>query len=479
MLKELKNPNGTCDAGIGSITITLAREEEGIIFSYPIMSSGLGIAVRASAPGSKGWAWIQPFSWDLWLAVGITILIFPILLFVIEFGSLKRRIHRKDLKKGLMASTTRTLVTLMSLEPLEVSAFGAKVAALFFLFMALILINTYTANLAAVLTVNKISSSINSVEQLRGKAVATNDIYIPRLRARYGIIATEVETEPEELMNLMQEIIAANLAAVITDAPSLWVTAPLVPNCQVRVLQQEIEPFSYGIAFKPGTNETIISNFSEFLLTLQEEGDLERLIKTFLNPPTDLAKCEGGTASGGNTAVTFYSLYGLWVLLGGSLVFGLFCMLIAMFRRHRRCLKRDSLGMNESDIGRNKIEPMPARQYTDLGDIMECGRSSNLTENGELRVESAVSNGKSIKKPQNPSDTSSAAREAEFVVRKWQDVAKVSALQRDGSIFGSYGNMHAWRSGDDIEDEKERMKSNFNESAAARPSNKDLTTYRE
>ena len=35
MIAESGNPNGTCDIAIGAITITAARQEQGIQFSYP------------------------------------------------------------------------------------------------------------------------------------------------------------------------------------------------------------------------------------------------------------------------------------------------------------------------------------------------------------------------------------------------------------------------------------------------------------
>ena len=35
MMDEIQDPSGTCDIAIGAITITAARQEQGIQFSYP------------------------------------------------------------------------------------------------------------------------------------------------------------------------------------------------------------------------------------------------------------------------------------------------------------------------------------------------------------------------------------------------------------------------------------------------------------
>ena len=53
-----------------------------------------------------------------------------------------------------------------------------------------ILTNTYTANLAAFLTVDQLDQHINSVADLKGKSVATIAPYVGRLRDNVGIHAT-------------------------------------------------------------------------------------------------------------------------------------------------------------------------------------------------------------------------------------------------------------------------------------------------
>lgn len=130
MIESLKNGTGPCDVGMGGLTITVARQGAGIKFSYPTYGAGLGIMVRTSSVSTTGWGWVTPFTWDLWLAVGLTVLIFPLFLFVIEFLSLKRRIHTADLVPGVEAAANRSMRTLLALEPMEVSSLGAS-ASLF------------------------------------------------------------------------------------------------------------------------------------------------------------------------------------------------------------------------------------------------------------------------------------------------------------------------------------------------------------
>lgn len=57
MIEDLKSPAGVgpCDAAIAGITITTARQESGIKFSYPYYSSSLRILVAAGTGSASGW----------------------------------------------------------------------------------------------------------------------------------------------------------------------------------------------------------------------------------------------------------------------------------------------------------------------------------------------------------------------------------------------------------------------------------------
>lgn len=104
----------TCDIALSSITITVEREQSGLQFTYPYLASQLGIMVATTKEKVAGWNWTQPFSWDLWLATAVTLMIFPFCVVLIEFGSLKDKIRPKDCIRGNIESTSRSLWTMVS-----------------------------------------------------------------------------------------------------------------------------------------------------------------------------------------------------------------------------------------------------------------------------------------------------------------------------------------------------------------------------
>jgi ABC-type amino acid transport substrate-binding protein len=60
-------------------------------------------------------------------------------------------------------------------------------------FLVLIITHTYTANLAAFLTVKQLDTSISSVRDLQGKSVASLPTYVERLYTNQRIHATATD----------------------------------------------------------------------------------------------------------------------------------------------------------------------------------------------------------------------------------------------------------------------------------------------
>ena len=75
----------------------------------------------------------------------------------------------------------------------KVHAFPSRIITAAYAFLVLILTNTYTANLAAFLTVDQLDTQISDIIDLRGKAVVTIEPYIDRLYSNHRIVATDKE----------------------------------------------------------------------------------------------------------------------------------------------------------------------------------------------------------------------------------------------------------------------------------------------
>jgi polar amino acid transport system substrate-binding protein len=275
-------PGGGCDLAMGSITMTEERIAAGSRYSFPYYLSALGVLVKSEPATASGWGWVRPFSWQLWAALGATLLVYPLILALIEFGSLKTRVRARELGPGYFEAIIRSMWTLTGGETLEVSSAGAKLASVCFAFTALILAATYTANLASELTVSSLTSSISSVEALRGRAVLTDTIYAPRLLAHHGIAALEAPLSSAAAGRAAAEqVLSGSLAAVVNDFPYLLRASASQPGCVLRVLPWRIEEFNYAIVVSADFPEELLQKLDVAILTLQENNELEVLKERF------------------------------------------------------------------------------------------------------------------------------------------------------------------------------------------------------
>ena len=318
--KELLPENGTCDAFIASTTITAERTKMGVVWAFPYWTGSIGIMVKSDTSTSSGWAWVQPFTWDLWLALGITVLLLPIVLYLFEILTIRESITAKDAAKGYSEAAWRTLWLVIQGTIFHISVLGARVIVIVVAFMSLILGASYTANLAAFLTLRS-AGDLNSVYDLIGLAVSTVPLYVDKLKMRYGIIALEASIgNMEDIEREADLVVNGNLASFVTDAEVIQRVVATFPECKVRMLPQTIEPFEYGLAFSSRTNESIVSSFSLGILQLIETGRIYEIGEEFLLSNSPCLK--QGLTNDGTQKIGFKQVYGLWIMIGVAIGIG-------------------------------------------------------------------------------------------------------------------------------------------------------------
>lgn len=183
MVKEIIEERA--DMAVASFTISSERQKV-IDFTQPFMHLGLTALVRSVNDEVDFFAFFKPFKVDLWLTIAVTTFLIGVLLWF--FGTFspfgfygrcvqiahynaprehQKRRHTLRLTKSLWSSLVHYVgQSADSLHP--VSASGRITLAVWW-FAILIIISTYTANLAAFLTIKRLSSPINSIEDLAGQ----------------------------------------------------------------------------------------------------------------------------------------------------------------------------------------------------------------------------------------------------------------------------------------------------------------------
>ncbi|KAL7729989.1 hypothetical protein ACLKA6_009287 [Drosophila palustris] len=336
-LKEIVE--GHADLAISDLTITSEREEV-IDFSIPFMN--LGIAILYITPKKaepKIFSFMDPFSSEVWLYLGIAYLGVSLCLFVLgrlspaEWDNPYPCIEEPDelenqftINNSLWFATGALLQQGSEIAP---KALSTRTISAIWWFFTLIMVSSYTANLAAFLTIENPTSSINSVEDL---ADNVDDVQYGAKRS--GSTRNFFLTSEDPIYMKMNEYMtknAKNLPESNQDGvdmvdekyaflmESTSIEYHTVRQCNLKKIGDALDEKGYGIAMPK--NWPYRDKFNNALLELQEQGVLARLKNKWWNE-IGAGVC-GAKKDDGNRELRMENLSGIYAVLvvGSCLAF--------------------------------------------------------------------------------------------------------------------------------------------------------------
>nr|WKN39613.1 transporter substrate-binding domain-containing protein [Tunicatimonas sp. TK19036] len=236
------------DAALGAITITDERERR-MDFTQPYFSSGLGVAVHQDRSSIFGQL-LNIISWEFISAVGVLCLV--ILLFGLLVWWFERRKNHDQFggkpSRGIGEAFWWSAVTMTTVgygDKAPVTR-GGRIVAFVWMFTAIVITSTLTAAIASALTVNSLSDSITSIEDLARFRIGTvtgssSEEYLHREGVRVDKFASPVEA--------LEALESKQIKAVLYDKPILqYLVHEDARVDEVELLPQEILLNNYGIA---------------------------------------------------------------------------------------------------------------------------------------------------------------------------------------------------------------------------------------
>ncbi|RUO63761.1 transporter substrate-binding domain-containing protein [Pseudidiomarina insulisalsae] len=209
------------DVGLGAVSVTADRESM-IDFTLPFYNAGLGIAVPA-AEGAGWWPTIKRFLSFEFMTVMLALI--GILLIAGWLVWLAERRHNPDEFKNASvrgigagfwwAAVTMTTVGYGDKSPR--SSLG-RLIALVWMFTSVIIISSFTASITSALTINKLSTRVQSKDDLVSVRVAS----VPNSYSAYWLDRENIGYQEYE--NLREALLAVQQGradAVVYDAPLL------------------------------------------------------------------------------------------------------------------------------------------------------------------------------------------------------------------------------------------------------------------
>ncbi|XP_060103036.1 glutamate receptor ionotropic, delta-2 isoform X2 [Heteronotia binoei] len=326
------------DIGISALTITPDRENV-VDFTTRYMDYSVGVLLRKAEKTMDMFACLAPFDLSLWACIAGTVLLVGLLVYLLNW------LNPPRLQMGSMTSTTLynsmwfvygSFVQQGGEVPYTTLATRMMMGA-WWLF-ALIVISSYTANLAAFLTITRIENSIQSLQDLSRQTdipygtVLDSAVYEHvRVKGMNPFEKNNMYSKLWQMINRsngsennVQESQAGihkvkyGNYAFVWDAAVLEYVALNDPDCSFYTIGNTIADRGYGIALQHGSPYRDV--FSQRILELQQNGHMDLLKHKWWpkNGQCDLYSSVDPKYKGG--ALDIKSFAGVFCILAAGIV---------------------------------------------------------------------------------------------------------------------------------------------------------------
>ncbi|XP_078696676.1 glutamate receptor ionotropic, delta-1-like [Branchiostoma floridae x Branchiostoma belcheri] len=323
---------GRADMIVAALTITSHREDV-IDFTKPYMEYGVGMLMKVPDVHATYnlWAFLEPFKLEVWMAifgslVGVAGLMF--LLSAMRSRLTRGALEDEDVNLGTTVWVTVGWITGDIAVPGGISI---RVLALAWGIFTLVVVNTYTANLAAALTVKSLQTSINSPDDLVTQTAITYGIEEDTalysflqdqdgLGTTYDKIWTQIQTHSDGLKTSLDEAVTRVRQGdyiFIHDGP--WVEYEVIHDeansCELMMVGNTFLHRSYAIGLPHGSPYTEQLTIS--VLEMKENGEIEELTKKWW-PASGCDLHGGSTSISSGEGHVIAEFYGILSILGAG-----------------------------------------------------------------------------------------------------------------------------------------------------------------
>ncbi|CAL1374175.1 unnamed protein product [Linum trigynum] len=263
------------DAAVGDIAIVTNRLPYAD-FTHPYTESELVMIVPLqSKKVNRAWLFTKPFTGSLWLLIFIINIYNGFVVWMIERDHCLKLRGSVGNQVGVMLSLSFT--TLFTFQGLKLHSNLSRMALVVWLFMALAITQTYTANLSSILTVPKLEPAIDNVESIqmsRANIGYLKVTYVAKYLEEvlhFSPKKVKEYTSPEDSMRDLHEGV---IAAVFMERP--WAKILLARYCTgFTIAKQSFKVGGFGFAFSKGS--PWLPYVTEALVKVTESGQLRDL----------------------------------------------------------------------------------------------------------------------------------------------------------------------------------------------------------
>lgn len=305
------------DVIVGDATI-LADRAEYVDFTLPYSESGVVWVVK-NKQNKDMWIFTQPFRWDLWATILVTCIFIGVVLRVLE--------HQENCDSNSVRLQRQQLRFLFWF-PIAVLAFPernmvanswSRFVLVVWLFMCYILMQSYTANLSAMFTVDQLDfrfSGDYNIGYQEGSFV--RDFLVTRLHIsesklkQYSTIQQYHDAMTKGSKN-------GGIDAIADEIPYMKLLLSRYGS-KYKILGERYRTDGFGFAFPK--DSPLVVHFSRAILAVKEGPNMTRIEEKNFGPGYSSENQLDSINE--QNSLTAYNFGGLFIIIGSAMIFALF-----------------------------------------------------------------------------------------------------------------------------------------------------------
>ncbi|XP_037338752.2 glutamate receptor ionotropic, NMDA 1b isoform X1 [Pungitius pungitius] len=359
---------GLADMIVAPLTINNERAQY-IEFSKPFKYQGLTILVKKEIPRSTLDSFMQPFQSTLWLLVGLSVHVVAVMLYLLDrfspFGRFKVNSEEEEEDALTLSSAMWFSWGVLLNSGIGEGAprsFSARILGMVWAGFAMIIVASYTANLAAFLVLDRPEERITGINDPRLRNPSDKFIYATVKQSSVDIyFRRQVELSTmyrhmekhnyESAAEAIQAVRDNKLHAFIWDSAVLEFEAS--QKCDLVTTGELFFRSGFGIGMRKDSPWK--QNVSLAILSSHENGFMEDLDKTWVR----YQECD--SRSNAPATLTFENMAGVFMLVAGGIVAGIFLIFIEIaYKRHKDARRKQmQLAFAAVNVWRKNLQPYP------------------------------------------------------------------------------------------------------------------------
>ncbi|XP_038122259.1 glutamate [NMDA] receptor subunit 1 isoform X3 [Culex quinquefasciatus] len=357
------------DLIVAPLTINPERAEF-IEFSKPFKYQGITILEKKPSRSSTLVSFLQPFSNTLWILVMVSVHVVALVLYLLDrfspFGRFKLTTNDGNEEDALNLSSAIWFawgVLLNSgIGEGTPRSFSARVLGMVWAGFAMIIVASYTANLAAFLVLERPKTKLSGINDARLRNTMENltcatvkgsavDMYFRRQVELSNMYRTMEANNYETAEKAIQDVKDGKLMAFIWDSSRLEHEA--AKDCELVTAGELFGRSGYGIGLQKGSPWTDAVTLA--ILDFHESGFMESLDKDWIFHG-NIQQCEQFEKTPNTLGLK--NMAGVFILVGAGIVGGIGLIIIeVIYKKHQiKKQKKMDIARNAADKWRGTIE---------------------------------------------------------------------------------------------------------------------------